>query len=147
MLLSLRIPLKTGLIKLCSLGLLAGLCSMAFAHTGLTDAAPAADATVSEAPKEIVLNFNGQVNLVKFELLDGTGRVLKSGFEPPLPTQETFVIAAPLLQAGEYTVNWAVVGADGHTVADRYSFTIDPAAATGHSQDHEQHTDHSAHQH
>ena len=32
--------------------------------------------------------------------------------------------------AGNYTVNWAAIGADGHTVSNSFSFTVDPAAGS-----------------
>jgi methionine-rich copper-binding protein CopC len=39
-----------------------------------------------------------------------------------------FSVATPSLTAGSYTVNWAVIGADGHTVTNSFSFSVDPAA-------------------
>ncbi|MCH2578270.1 MAG: copper resistance protein CopC, partial [Pseudomonadales bacterium] len=51
------------------------------------------------------------------------------------------------MHPGQFTVNWAVIGADGHTVANSFSFVVDPAAEehTGHGADHghEDHDDHS----
>jgi hypothetical protein len=37
------------------------------------------------------------------------------------------------MHPGAFTVNWAVIGEDGHTVADSYSFTVDPSITEEHT--------------
>ena len=40
----------------------------------------------------------------------------------------SFRLETPGMHPGAFTVNWAVIGADGHTVTNSYSFTVDPNA-------------------
>ena len=32
------------------------------------------------------------------------------------------------MQTGQFTVEWAAIGADGHTITNTFSFTVDPNA-------------------
>ena len=99
----------------------------AFAHTALTETAPGMGAIIREAPGHINLTFNGPVKLVKLELM-GVGHEMPTNFETNSEAKAAFMIETPGMHPGEFTVNWAVIGADGHTVADSYSFTVDPNA-------------------
>ena len=104
----------------------------AFAHTALKEAAPGDGAIIREGPGHINLRFNGPVKLVKLELM-GVGHEMPTNFESNSEPKATFMIETPGMHPGAFTVNWAVIGADGHTVADSYSFTVDPSAAEDHS--------------
>lgn len=99
----------------------------AFAHTGLSEATPGDGAVVKAAPGHINLTFNGPVRLVKLELM-GVGHEMPTNFEANSEAKATYMIETPGMHPGAFTVNWAVIGADGHTVADSYSFTVDPNA-------------------
>tara|TARA_R110002073_G_scaffold49349_1_gene131755 strand:+ start:543 stop:980 length:438 start_codon:yes stop_codon:yes gene_type:complete len=99
----------------------------AFAHTALSEAAPGNGAIVREAPGHINLTFNGPVKLVKLELM-GVGHEMPTNFKTNSEAKAAFMIETPGMHPGAFTVNWAVIGADGHTVADSYSFTVDPSA-------------------
>lgn len=99
----------------------------AFAHTGLSEATPGDGAVVKAAPGHINLIFNGPVRLVKLELM-GVGHEMPTNFEAESEAKATYMIETPGMHPGAFTVNWAVIGADGHTVADSYSFTVDPNA-------------------
>jgi methionine-rich copper-binding protein CopC len=101
--------------------------SLALAHTGLKESTPADGATVKMAPAAIDLVFNGDVRLIKFELSSGD-QEMETGFKPVADTMSTYSIATPSLSEGSYTVNWAVIGADGHTVTNSFSFSVDAAA-------------------
>ena len=47
-----------------------------------------------------------------------------------LPAKAAKDLSVPVsgLTAGDYTVNWRVVGEDGHVMSGKFSFTVDPAA-------------------
>lgn len=115
-----RILICTGFISLLSLS--------AHAHTALEKATPADGAVVTAAPGHINLVFNGPVKLVKLELM-GVGHEMPTKFEPNAEPMAAFMIETPGLHPGAFTVNWAVIGADGHTVTNSYGFTVDPDAA------------------
>ena len=98
----------------------------AFAHTALTEAMPGDGAMIKQGPAHINLTFNGLVKLVKLELM-GVGHEMPTNFESNSEAKSAFMIDTPGMHPGAFTVNWAVIGEDGHTVADSYSFTVDPS--------------------
>jgi len=104
----------------------------AFAHTALNEATPANGAIVKEGPAHINLSFNGPVKLVKLELM-GVGHEMPTNFESNSEAQAAFMIETPGMHPGAFTVNWAVIGADGHTVTGSYSFTVDPSITEEHA--------------
>ncbi len=108
--------------------LLGFLASVASAHTALKTSTPGDAATVNAAPSEISLVFNGPVRLVKLELMAGE-KAMTTSFKPSSEAVAEFVVQTPGMQAGKFTVNWAAIGADGHTVSNSFSFTVDPATA------------------
>ena len=103
--------------------------STAFAHTGLKESTPAADTTVHAVPSKIDLVFNGPVRLVKLEVTSA-GQAVDTEFKPSAEPTATFSIPAAGLVAGSYTVDWAVIGEDGHTVSNSFSFIVDPSATS-----------------
>lgn len=103
--------------------------SSAFAHTGLKESTPAAGATVQAAPAKIDLLFNAPVRLVKLEVA-GSGPAVETGLKPSAEPVASYSIPAAGLVVGSYTVNWAAIGADGHTVSGSFSFVVDPSSAS-----------------
>lgn len=104
----------------------------AFAHTALTEATPGDGAMIKQGPAHINLTFNGPVKLVKLELM-GVGHEMPTNFESNSVAANAFMIETPGMHPGAFTVNWAVIGEDGHTVADSYSFTVDPSITEEHT--------------
>lgn len=84
---------------------------------------PANESTVQAPPAEINLVFNGPVRLVKLEVI-AAGQALPTEFKPSAEAVANFSIATPNAKAGDYTVNWAAIGADGHTVSNSFSFVV-----------------------
>ena len=129
-----KIPATVKLLLCASLTVLLQL--SAYAHTGLKESTPAAAATVKMSPEHLLLVFTEPVKLLKLELM-GVGHEMPTGFEANSEAMVSYRIETPGMHPGEFTVNWAVIGADGHAVSNYFSFTVDPnapeAAAAGHS--------------
>jgi len=104
----------------------------ASAHTALTESTPGDGAMIKQGPAHINLTFNGPVKLVKLELM-GVGHEMPTNFESNSVAAAAFMIETPGMHPGEFTVNWAVIGEDGHTVANSYSFTVDPSITEEHT--------------
>ncbi|MCG8413960.1 MAG: copper resistance protein CopC [Pseudomonadales bacterium] len=100
----------------------------ASAHTALKESTPADESTVQAPPAEINLVFNGPVRLVKLELM-GSGKAVPTQFRPSAEALSSFTIETPNVTAGSYTVNWAAIGADGHTVSNSFSFVVGAASS------------------
>lgn len=108
---------------LCFLLLL--LPTTALAHTNMESSSPKEMETVTAPLTEIVLTFNTDIEkLSTFTLLNEEGHqvdvdtktvegtILKGAFDDPLPN-------------GEYTVNWKIVGEDGHVIERNFKFKVD----------------------
>ena len=118
----LRIMIKTFLCTLLALPLLVQ------AHTALKESTPGDGVTLSTIPSNLDLVFNADVRLIKLELM-GVGHEMATNFEPSSEVASSYKIETPGMHPGEFTVNWAAIGADGHTVTNSFSFVVDPTAA------------------
>ena len=99
----------------------------AFAHTPLKSSSPAADSTVAGV-SVIEIEFNGPVRLVRLRVTQGEVEI-PTEFAPNPEPLASFEIAAGNIPAGLVTVGWAAIGADGHTLTDTFSFTVEPGIA------------------
>lgn len=109
-------------------GALAALPAVALAHTELASSDPADGSTVSDAPGEVVLTFEGEVgDGSTFVVLDPSGAEVGSG-GLDLEVADRNVLRGQLevTAAGEYTVSWSVVGEDEHPVEGEVVFTYAP---------------------
>jgi methionine-rich copper-binding protein CopC len=98
------------------------------AHSLLLESLPAAGATLTAAPPQLVLRFNNRIEraLARVQLLDerGQARVLTVVADGGPPDRLT--AALPPLAPGRWRVHWQVLSADGHVVSGRYEFRLTP---------------------
>ena len=104
----------------------------AAAHTDLAMSNPGNESVVNKAPEHIELTFTASVSLVRFSVTDSSGKTLELDFKPSTESKTQYLMAMPLLLTGQYKVDWAVIGDDGHSVSNSFSFAIDPNAAASH---------------
>jgi methionine-rich copper-binding protein CopC len=125
-----KMPNSVKLLLCVSLAVL--LQFSAFAHTGLKESSPGDGATVKTPPAHLNLVFTAPVRLIKLELM-GVGHEMPTKFEPGSEAMAAYSIETSGMHPGEFTVNWAVIGDDGHTVTNSYSFVVDPDAPEHHA--------------
>jgi len=104
----------------------------AFAHTHLGSSLPEEGQVVTEQLSEITLNFEGKIEQSSsFKLSNSEGESISVDAISVNEGIMTGTLASPL-ENGEYTVNWSVIGADGHLMEGEYAFTVNvpEAAAT-----------------
>ena len=119
---------------------LVAFAAVAEAHTHLKNSVPAEGSVVTLSPTNIVLTFSEATRITALTLQkDGDAEWKLS----PLPTTpaEQVAIPSPKLAPGKYIVSWRVVGDDGHIMAGKLHFTLDPAATptAGKAPDHDHH--------
>jgi methionine-rich copper-binding protein CopC len=100
---------------------------VANAHTGLIETTPENGAIIKSAPTEINLTFSADVRLIKLELM-GAGHEMPTSFEPNANARASYTFGTPGMHPGKFTVNWAAIGADGHTLTDSFEFEVDPTS-------------------
>jgi len=107
------------------LGLLLLVPVLAFGHGKLIETIPVADSTVSN-PENIVLRFNQNVRLIKFSVTSENGEELETWFkEPHEGVWQEYNIPVPNMVIGKFTVHWGVIGTDGHTMTDSFTFKVE----------------------
>jgi len=101
----------------------------AYAHPTLTSSNPQANASTSNYPTEIRLNFSEGVvaKLSGIDLKDESGKAIATGAAAtdPKDSKQLIVPLTSPLAAGRYTVSWHVVSEDTHRVKGEYSFKVE----------------------
>jgi copper resistance protein C len=98
----------------------------AHAHARLTASSPAAGDTVKTGLTEIALTFNETLEpaLSTVELGDAQNKTLVSTKGTQACDGENCKMTVPPLAAGDYTVKYHVLSADGHVVKGAFSFHV-----------------------
>ncbi|MFZ3579564.1 copper resistance CopC family protein [Virgibacillus sp. DJP39] len=94
------------------------------AHSSLINASPGEDAVLDNPTNEIELSFNTKIEngSTLFLTTDTSEKVEPASIQ----INDTMLLAtfSQDLSPGTYTVNWEVLGADGHIIQNNYSFTV-----------------------
>lgn len=112
-----------------------GSAPIASAHDSVVDATPGIDATVTEFPTEIVLEFSGlpkdDFNTIALSRI-ADNEVVFSG-EPEINEREVSIALPDDIDAqpGEYRIGYQITSSDGHATKGMTSFTFEPAGAAG----------------
>ena len=123
------------MIRLAAVTLLAGLtlvglATPALAHNSLVDSTPKDNATVQAGPTSIQLTFDQPVQdgagYNTIAVLDSKDNHWESG---PATVSGNVVTAPvrPLGPAGQYSIGWKVLSADGHSVQGSLKFALNTA--------------------
>lgn len=99
------------------------------AHAQLLETDPQDGSEVGAAPEEVVLTFNENIEQIGAEVVitDGDGTEVQDG-DPQITGPDLTQPLAADRSAGEYTVQWRVVSADGHPVSGEFTFSATEAA-------------------
>lgn len=110
---------------------LVGTASPADAHARLEGSSPQDGATLSAVPPEIMLRFNEPIEagLNQVSVKSGSTEVAKG--DPQVDGSNVYQPVEYTMEAGEYTVTYKVVSADGHPVSGSFTFTYAPAENDG----------------
>jgi methionine-rich copper-binding protein CopC len=112
----------TALVLAMAFGALPG---HAFAHVSLVMSSPQAGANLEAAPAEVRLTFDGELDPARsgFTVLDHRGQAVGRG-QVDLGVADRNVLAGSIEVSvpGTYTVEWSVLGIDGHEISGAFSF-------------------------
>lgn len=101
----------------------------AAAHSRLTKSDPAARQVVAQAPKELKLWFNEAVEpaFAKISITPAGGSPIPLSSRGDSSDNKLLVVTVPgSVPPGPVTVNYHVLSVDGHTIDDKFSFTVKP---------------------
>lgn len=95
--------------------------SPASAHAGLLDSDPPAATVLDQAPASVSLTFTDQIREPAYVVVsDSTGQRVDDG--PTRILRNVVRVGVEVTAPGTYTVAFRVVSADGHPIAESYSF-------------------------
>lgn len=97
------------------------------AHAILVKAIPDRDATLTDAPEEILLTFNEGVgnDFLALAVIDGEGkRVDNHDAKLDFTDRSRLRASVARLTPGRYMVRYRVLSADGHVVSGKYFFQV-----------------------
>jgi methionine-rich copper-binding protein CopC len=102
--------------------------SPAVFHTKLVKSAPAANDTLSAAPKQLILWFSEKIELKvsSVKLTGAGGKVIPLGALAHVGAADSSV-SVPVtgaLAAGSYSVMWRTASDDGHPVTGTFKFVV-----------------------
>lgn len=104
---------------------LAAAPALALGHVELVASDPEAGANLETAPTQVTLTFDGELDPdgSGFSVTDHHGDTVGSG-EVDLDIADRNVLAGTVSidEPGVYTVEWTVLGADGHEISGSFSF-------------------------
>ena len=117
------------LAALTTTALVALPAGVASAHAALESSTPAANSVLEDAPTEVVLDFDEdiEVGLADVRVFDASGDVLQSGTPTAGADGTVLSVSLPQMGDGIYAVIWKVTSADGHAVEGAFSFQVGTA--------------------
>lgn len=101
-----------------------------WAHSKLKTSTPPADAKLTENVSEVSLSFNENIdeNLSTVKIKNEKGEAVEVAEVTVSENNLVGTLATPL-PTGSYTVEWKIVGGDGHPVDGTYNFEVDAPEA------------------
>ncbi|ONI49975.1 MULTISPECIES: copper resistance CopC family protein [unclassified Streptomyces] len=119
------------LVAPAALGILVAGAPLAAAHTDLDSSAPVAEASLAEMPESVTLTFSDPMDQ-KYAKVAVTGPDKKPAGQgtPRVDGKRVTIALDPQGSAGEYSVGYRVVSADGHPVSGSYTFTVQTRKAS-----------------
>jgi methionine-rich copper-binding protein CopC len=122
---------------------LAAVPAVASAHVHLVSTSPESRASLDDAPDEVTLTFDGELDPAASGFtVHGQGGVEVGSGEVDLDVADRNVLrgAVTITEPGVYTVEWTVLGTDGHEITGSFSFgyATDEEIPEGEGDDHGQ---------
>lgn len=114
------------------------------AHAGLKSSNPMDGAMLNKLPTDLMLEFTTPVKLVKLQLTEQSGKVIKLKSKPSKQFENTFNLVIPTLNTGNYKVKWMAMGKDAHKMKGDFTFMVHSSdmnkmagSSDGHSHKHD----------
>jgi len=119
------VPLRRAVAATAAALAMASISSVAAAHVELVSSSPEPGANLQAAPARVTLTFDGELDPTRssFTVSDHHGEEVGSG-AVDLGIADRNVMTGPLSisEPGVYTVEWSVLGVDGHEISGSFSF-------------------------
>jgi methionine-rich copper-binding protein CopC len=105
-------------------GVIAIWATTALAHFPLKGTIPANEAIVSEVPAEVLMDFKGNIRLTRVTSSHDGSRAINMNLAGQKTFTQEFTLPMEDMGPGTYVVEWRGLGADGHALNGKFSFTV-----------------------
>ncbi|PTX74522.1 copper resistance CopC family protein [Sulfitobacter mediterraneus] len=109
--------------------LLAGMIGIwatgAMAHSPLDATTPANEATVTEMPSEVLMDFKGDIRLTRVSITHADTHSMDMDLGDQTAFTQEFALPMHDMGAGTYVVEWRGLGSDGHALNGTFSFNVE----------------------
>jgi methionine-rich copper-binding protein CopC len=109
--------------------LLAGMIGIwatgAMAHSPLDGTTPANEATITEMPAEVLMDFKGNIRLTRVSITHADTHSMDMDLGDQTAFTQEFALPMHDMGAGVYVVEWRGLGDDGHALNGTFSFTVE----------------------
>ena len=109
--------------------LLAGLIGIwaigAIAHSPLDATTPANEATVTEMPTEVLMDFKDDMRLTRVAITHADTHSMEMDLGEQTDFTQEFSLPMHGMGTGVYVVEWRGLGSDGHALNGTFSFTVE----------------------
>lgn len=96
----------------------------AMAHSPLETTKPADEATVTEVPAEVMLDFKGKIRLTRVSMTHADHPSANLDLTEFKGFISDYAIPLESMGSGVYVIKWRGLGADGHALSGSFSFTV-----------------------
>lgn len=110
--------------KLALIALISMFATGAIAHSRVDSTVPENGAVLAQAPVEIEFNFTKKIRLTKVEITRGDTAPVSLDLSAQTGFGRDFVVAMKEMDAGNYSVDWRGLGADGHAMQGTFAYTV-----------------------
>ena len=105
--------------------------SQAYAHTGLESSNPANGSSVTEALHEIILTFETKIEETSsFKLVNDTNEEVAVTNISIVGNTMTGIVDRSI-ENGSYSIQWKIIGVDGHPIKGEIPFTLNAPVVEG----------------
>jgi len=111
-------------IFLCA-GMVAIWATGGMAHSPLDGTTPADEATVTQMPTEVLMDFKGDIRLTRVAITHADTDSMDMDLGDQTAFMQDFALPMQDMGAGVYVVEWRGLGADGHALNGTFSFTVE----------------------
>ena len=98
----------------------------AIAHSPIANLIPNDGAILTEAPKEISIEFLNPAMFTKFEITNTAenNEKIELSKEFLMVLSDKHSIKLPHLNSGKYTTDWRAMASDGHVIKGKFTFEV-----------------------
>jgi methionine-rich copper-binding protein CopC len=117
--------LETSMKTLLLAGVIGIWATAVMAHSPLEKTIPANEATITQMPTEVLMDFKGDIRLTKVSITHADTHSMDMDLGEQTSFTQEFSLPMQDMGAGVYVVEWRGLGADGHALNGTFSFTVE----------------------